>query len=449
METVLLYGLTKRSLKAALDKAVRKSKVAPSEIVYVDNQTTDGAWDLANDYADAHPGLVTLARTHRKFGARALKDLAVHLSDESHSRIRTEQDAEKIERVPKIGDTPLVSITVHNFNYGRYLEECLESIFSQSYTNIEVLFSDNASSDESWAIARRFVKKCPTRFFAARNRRNMGPFKNLVNCYKPMRGRLRIEMCSDDFLLPGCIEECVAAFRANEDIGFVMFHRSIIDEHGNVEEEAPFYNRSVKIPGLEQAAVYMMAAVNPSISQVCYDNLKYPKSSDESALGRWWGSRISDFKICLSHPIAYLHKPYLGHRVHGASDSVATKRELLEIIGPYILNLYFADLAGPTSIVAARLPGSKTKLASLSIRYAALALLNSDTVICDQYSHLGQAMDPAVRSTSDFALIADFLGGRLSLEEAQTRIRQSQGLATRIVSYDPPVSSKRLRLRRF
>ena len=59
---------------------------------------------------------------------------------------------------------PLVSVIVHNFNYGKYLEECLTSVMAQTYENIEVLFSDNASTDNSWEIAQKFDKKYPNKF---------------------------------------------------------------------------------------------------------------------------------------------------------------------------------------------------------------------------------------------------------------------------------------------
>ena len=54
---------------------------------------------------------------------------------------------------------PLVSVCVPNYNYGQYLEHCLDSILSQTYPNIEVYFRDNQSTDNSYDIALSYRKK--------------------------------------------------------------------------------------------------------------------------------------------------------------------------------------------------------------------------------------------------------------------------------------------------
>jgi len=53
-------------------------------------------------------------------------------------------------RIEMKRELPLVSIIVPNYNYANYLETCLESILNQTYENIEVIFRDNASMDDSY-----------------------------------------------------------------------------------------------------------------------------------------------------------------------------------------------------------------------------------------------------------------------------------------------------------
>lgn len=57
-----------------------------------------------------------------------------------------------------------VSILIPNYNYGCYLSECFDSILNQTYNDIEVIFSDNASTDDSMKIAESYRDK-----FSARN----------------------------------------------------------------------------------------------------------------------------------------------------------------------------------------------------------------------------------------------------------------------------------------
>ena len=54
---------------------------------------------------------------------------------------------------------PLVSIIINCFNGEKYLEECLNSILSQEYTNYEVIFWDNFSKDNSKSIFLKIKDK--------------------------------------------------------------------------------------------------------------------------------------------------------------------------------------------------------------------------------------------------------------------------------------------------
>ena len=81
--------------------------------------------------------------------------------------------------------TPLVSVIIHNYNYGDFLEQCLQSVVDQTYKNIEVLFSDNASNDKSWEIALSFSEKYPDTFSVSRHRRNQGRLANFDHWHSP------------------------------------------------------------------------------------------------------------------------------------------------------------------------------------------------------------------------------------------------------------------------
>ena len=210
---------------------------------------------------------------------------------------------------PRFNDPekPLVSVLIFNFNYGRYLRECFESILNQTYDNIEINFSDNASDDDSWAIAQEYALSHPGLITITRNRINFGSDANFANCWTNARGKYFLEMCSDDALRPECIEQCITALETNPKAGFAMVHRSIIDENGMLTKEPPFYNQSCIIPGAEQAAVYMMAAVNPSVSQIVYNkNKTYGHSVTGGMAGRWYGTRLLDFNMCCNFPIVYI-----------------------------------------------------------------------------------------------------------------------------------------------
>lgn len=342
-------------------------------------------------------------------------------------------------------ENPLVSILVYNYNYGRYLEECLESLCSQSYPNIEIIFSDNASTDNSWEIALDFVKKYPGRITITQNRKNLGADANFKNCFINARGKYFINMCSDDVLLPDFVERCVRVLEADQYIGFVMAHRAIIDSNSVREDEAPFYNQSCVIPGHEQAAVYMMAAVNPSVSQIMYNKMKTKgKTATGALVSRWYGTRILDFNLCAEYSMAYIKDPLVLHRLHGENDSLSAADNLLEVIGPYVLQYQFAEAAKILGMdkVVKRLPESIDKLARLSLRYCIRALSKQDEKMAKRYFYLSLAIsdDIELDETSQ-KLQRYWLAENDERAQIMESFHQTDDLVTRTVSYDPPLGS--------
>ena len=52
--------------------------------------------------------------------------------------------------------TPLVSIIMNCYNGAKFLEEAIDSIYTQTYSNWEIVFWDNASTDDSASIAKSY-----------------------------------------------------------------------------------------------------------------------------------------------------------------------------------------------------------------------------------------------------------------------------------------------------
>lgn len=352
-------------------------------------------------------------------------------------------------QVPLLNDPnkPLVSVLIYNYNYARYLRQCFDSIFAQTYDNIEICFSDNASTDDSWNIALEYARKHPGMMTITHNRKNFGVEANWRNCEINIRGKYYISLCSDDAIMPEYIKQCVQALETYPSAGFAMVHRTIIDEYGQHIAEPPFYNQSCIISGEEQAAVYMMAAVNPSVSQIMYNKYstiqKTPSGSDLAA--RWYATRILDFNICCDFPIVYIKKPLLLHRLHLQNDSFNAAHSMMEVIGPYVLQHQFAKIASFYSLTTKaveRLPQSLDKLSKLCLRYCVRALIANNEKNALKYFHLAIAITPDVMGDSIFKEIKEYwtsdISRKLKIIES---LQSSDNLVTRTVSYDPPPGS--------
>ena len=344
-------------------------------------------------------------------------------------------------------DTPLVSVLVYNYNYGRYLIECLESIANQTYKNIEIIFSDNASTDNSWEIALEFQKKNKDLITITRNRKNFGIDANYHNCINNARGKYFVNMCSDDVMHHTYIERCVKVMEEHPDLGFVMVHRSIINNDGTISKEEPFYNASCIIPGYEQAAVYMLAAVNPSVSQILYNRSRTEGRYARRALAsRWYAQRMLDFNMCCDFDIAYIKDDLLYHRIHGDNDSLSAANNLMEVIGPYVLNLQFVDsvksLNQKFKKVEGNLNPSLDKLSTLSLRYCARALLQADENIAYKYFALAQVFSDKYKNEASYQILRKYWDA--SDDEKRTiliDLRSKKNFINRECSYAPPPGS--------
>jgi glycosyltransferase involved in cell wall biosynthesis len=100
---------------------------------------------------------------------------------------------------------PLVSVIVVNFNYGRFLRAAVDSIFGQTYPNVECIIVDNASTDESGAVLQAIeVRNASVKII--RRAGNGGQSQAALEGFAASTGSYVIFHDADDLLLPNCIE---------------------------------------------------------------------------------------------------------------------------------------------------------------------------------------------------------------------------------------------------
>jgi glycosyltransferase involved in cell wall biosynthesis len=104
---------------------------------------------------------------------------------------------------------PLFSVLVANYNNGQYLEDCLQSIFAQTYRNWEIVIVDDASTDNSPDIYNKFSKHPAIKIFT--NDKNEGCGFTKRECVKHANGEICGFVDADDALLPEALEIMVKA----------------------------------------------------------------------------------------------------------------------------------------------------------------------------------------------------------------------------------------------
>ena len=107
--------------------------------------------------------------------------------------------------------TPRVSVIMAVYNEERFIAESVESVLAQSYSDFEVIISDDGSTDETPTIARSFAERHPERIRVLRAEHNQGKPFALNRALAVRRGELIAWLDGDDVMLPGKLERQVAA----------------------------------------------------------------------------------------------------------------------------------------------------------------------------------------------------------------------------------------------
>jgi len=106
-------------------------------------------------------------------------------------------------------NTPRVSVGMPVFNGARYIEEAVRSVLAQTYEDWELIISDNGSTDETVAIAKRLAAEDP-RIRVFLHDRNRGAAWNYNQVFRLGRGEYFRWAPADDRMAPSYIEQCVA-----------------------------------------------------------------------------------------------------------------------------------------------------------------------------------------------------------------------------------------------
>ncbi|MCL7413412.1 MAG: glycosyltransferase [ANME-2 cluster archaeon] len=113
------------------------------------------------------------------------------------------------------------------------MKEALDSILAQTFTNFELIISDNASTDGTYEICKEYADKDP-RIQYYRNEQNLGAAWNFNRVFELSRGKYFKWAAHDDILDPNCISEFVEVLDNDDSIILCNSKAKIIDKYGEI-----------------------------------------------------------------------------------------------------------------------------------------------------------------------------------------------------------------------
>lgn len=112
-----------------------------------------------------------------------------------------------------------VDVAIPSYNYARYLTACIESVLSQGIDDVRVHVIDNASTDDSVAVAYRMAERDPRVSVIARPQ-NLGPHASFNSGVDWASAKYMMILCADDLLAPGALRRAVATLEQNPGTAF-------------------------------------------------------------------------------------------------------------------------------------------------------------------------------------------------------------------------------------
>ena len=139
---------------------------------------------------------------------------------------------------------PLVSVAVLTYNSSEYVIETLNSIYNQTYKNLELIITDDCSKDNTIEICKSWIETHKNRFVNVNlliSDNNTGVSANANRGYRAAKGVWIKGIAGDDILLPNCIELYVNYFEKHPNVELCVskvqsFSSSINGEkiHGSI-----------------------------------------------------------------------------------------------------------------------------------------------------------------------------------------------------------------------
>jgi glycosyltransferase involved in cell wall biosynthesis len=132
---------------------------------------------------------------------------------------------------------PLVSIGIPTYNRADgFLRQALQSAVDQTYPNVEIIVSDNCSTDQTESLVRSFSS---SRIRYHKHPQNIGAINNFNYCLEQASGHYFLMLHDDDLIDPDLIDCCMVAVNDGIDTGVIITGARLINGEGKVFYESP------------------------------------------------------------------------------------------------------------------------------------------------------------------------------------------------------------------
>ena len=223
--------------------------------------------------------------------------------------------------------TPKISIGLPVYNGERFLAETIESVLAQTFTDFELVISDNGSSDRTKEICQGYVLR-DQRVRFVRSDVNRGASWNYRRVFELSRGTYFRWAPADDLFAPESLAECTATLDANPDVVLCYPKTLLINE---AKEVIGMYEDDLDFRSSDPADRFYKAIRRNKLINAIYGLIRSDELRRTALMGNYPGADVTLIaELSLHGKFWEIPRPLFLRRMHGASSTSMTTMESVQ-----------------------------------------------------------------------------------------------------------------------
>ncbi|MCX5750930.1 MAG: glycosyltransferase [Candidatus Saganbacteria bacterium] len=233
-----------------------------------------------------------------------------------------------------------LSVIMTNYNYGHYIGEALEAIFSQSFPPTELILVDDSSTDNSLEIINAFSQKHPN-LKLIKNQKNMGALYSVNLALDQASSDYVYAAASDDKILPGFFEKSMDLLQQYPQAGLCCSDLILQRDSGNIENKLHLKDSPAYFPPKEVLQIFLKDALSPIISNTVIMKRAALLEAGKFRPELWWATDLFvNSVVAFRYGFCYIPQMLTVQRMHSKQlGGQSNKKKNLSLEHKVIANL--------------------------------------------------------------------------------------------------------------
>jgi glycosyltransferase involved in cell wall biosynthesis len=221
---------------------------------------------------------------------------------------------------------PLVSVIIPTYNRPEYLKQAINSAIQQTYQNLEIIVSDNCSSENPQALVESFQD---SRIKFWRHEQNIGMLKNQFHGFKIAKGKYVASLHDDDMWNEDFLSKLVPNLEANPHLILAFCDQYIIDAQGQInysgtEENSRGFKRDQITPGIHEnfTQIGLIDKSIPTAAACVIRNGVLDWDSIPLEVGGMWDLYLTYLSCVSGYGVYYYPEKLTRYRAHEQTDTM-------------------------------------------------------------------------------------------------------------------------------